>query len=37
MFDVIGKLFFLSVVFLAGDVIGVAGVQQFFTSMFGAG
>ena len=37
MFDFIGKIFFLSVVFLAGDLVGVAGVQQFFTSMFGTG
>jgi hypothetical protein len=37
MFDFIGKIFFLSVVFLAGDFIGVAGVEQFFISMFGAG
>tara|TARA_A200000159_G_C7185019_1_gene281239 strand:- start:528 stop:641 length:114 start_codon:yes stop_codon:yes gene_type:complete len=37
MFDIIGKVFFLSVVFLAGDIVGIAGVQQLFVSMFGAG
>ena len=37
MFDMVGKMFFLSIVFLAGDIIGLAGVQRFFTSILGAG
>jgi hypothetical protein len=37
MFDFIGKLFFIVALFLAGDFIGIAGLQQFFVSMIGAG
>ena len=37
MFDFIGKIFFLSVVFLAGDIVGLAGIKQLVLSMTGAG
>jgi len=36
MFDIIGKVFFLSIVFLAGAYVGIAGIQQLFVSIFGA-
>lgn len=37
MFDFIGKLVFFSLIFLAGDIIGVAGIKQLVLSMTGAG
>tara|TARA_R100001015_G_C4485781_1_gene64875 strand:- start:186 stop:299 length:114 start_codon:yes stop_codon:yes gene_type:complete len=37
MFDFIGKLFFIVALFIAGDFIGLNGLQQLFVSMFGAG
>ena len=37
MFDFIGKLVFFASIFLAGDIIGIAGIKQLVLSIAGVG